>query len=94
VLDQGAEAGDKPAEVGEVTSAAGTAALAEETDAKKEGVPKKGHGRNGAAKYANAPVIEGAVADLKSGDPCPECFAGEVYDAPPRPSSKWSATRR
>ena len=38
--------------------------------------PKKGHGRNGAAKYGDAPVIALAVPDLKSGDPCPACPTG------------------
>ena len=46
--------------------------------------PRVGHGRNGADKYSNAPVIQIGVANLKSGDLCPECKVGRVYDAPPK----------
>jgi transposase len=46
--------------------------------------PRVGHGRNGADKYSNAPVIQIGVAHLKSGDPCPECKVGRIYEAPPK----------
>ena len=85
VLGQGAATGDKPAEVDEANAEAGAAPVVEESEAKKEGAgKKKGHGRNGAAKYTDSPVIEVAVAGLKSGDLCPECQIGKVYDAPPK----------
>ena len=45
---------------------------------------RKGHGRNGAAAYLGAPVTEIPVPDIKSGDPCPNCLIGKVYDAPPK----------
>lgn len=42
-----------------------------------------GHGRNGAQMYCDSPVVEVAVPDLHSGDPCPECTTGKVYDTAP-----------
>ena len=44
----------------------------------------KGHGRNGAHAYDNSPVFEIDHPELKSGDPCPQCEVGKVYDSPPR----------
>lgn len=46
--------------------------------------PRVGHGRNGADKYSNSPIIEISVSNLKSGDPCPECKVGRVYYSPPK----------
>jgi transposase len=46
--------------------------------------PRVGHGRNGADKYSNSPVIKIGVSHLKSGDQCPECKVGKVYDSPPK----------
>lgn len=43
-----------------------------------------GHGRIGAPAYRDAPVVKVDVADLKSGDLCPECAEGKVYGSPPR----------
>lgn len=84
LLAHGAGVGDPSADEEASTSAGGSAAAAEGDEAKKGGRPKKGHGRNGAAKYTDSPVIEVAVPDLKPGDPCPECLIGKVYDAPPK----------
>lgn len=50
----------------------------------KEPKKRKGHGRNGAAAYSGAQVTEIPVQGLKSGDPCPNCGIGKVYDAPPK----------
>ena len=50
----------------------------------KEPKKHKGHGRNGAAAYSGAQVTEIPVQGLKSGDPCPNCVIGKVYDAPPK----------
>ena len=50
----------------------------------KPAKPRVGHGRNGADKYSNSPVIKIDVSNLKSGDPCPECKDGKVYNAPPK----------
>ena len=47
-------------------------------------VPRRGHGRNAAKAYVNSPIIEVDVPNLKSGDPCPECAVGKVYDSPPK----------
>jgi hypothetical protein len=43
-----------------------------------------GHGRISAQEYSNAPVVELAVDGLRSGDPCPECKVGKVYDSAPK----------
>jgi transposase len=67
----------------DASAPAGEASPSTESPAAKP-APKKGHGRNGAAKYGDAPVIALAVSDLNSGDPCPACSLGRVYDAPPR----------
>ena len=45
--------------------------------------PKPGHGRIGAQAYRGAPVIELDVPELQSGDPCPQCPTGKVYDSAP-----------
>jgi transposase len=84
LLAHGAGADDPSGDEEASTPAGGTAAAAEGEKVKKRGRPKKGHGRNGAAKYADSPVIEVAVPDLKPGDPCPECLTGKVYHAPPK----------
>ena len=52
--------------------------------AKGAQVPRPGHGRNAASAYVNSPVIEVDVPNLKSGDPCPKCAVGKVYDSPPK----------
>jgi transposase len=46
--------------------------------------PPPGHGRISAQAYSNAPVVELAVDGLRSGDPCPECEVGKVYDSAPK----------
>lgn len=55
----------------------------------QEGVPAPkprppGHGRNAAQAYSGATVVECNHPDLKSGDPCPQCDQGRVYDSPPK----------
>jgi transposase len=42
--------------------------------------PGKGHGRNGADAYTAAEKIAVPHESLQSGDPCPECGEGTVYD--------------
>lgn len=54
-----------------------------EADEKKP-KPRTGHGRNGADKYSNSPVIHLCVTNLSSGDPCPSCLVGKVYESPPK----------
>ncbi len=45
----------------------------------------KGHGRNGAADYPGAEVVEVPHECLASGDPCPACATGKVYERKQRP---------
>ena len=50
-------------------------------------VPKPrppGHGRNAAQAYSGAPIVECDHPELASGDRCPQCDKGRVYDSPPR----------
>lgn len=64
------------------------AAPASTTPADKAGLlePKarEGHGRRAASAYCDSPVLVIDVPNLKSGDPCPECKAGKVYESPPK----------
>jgi transposase len=41
---------------------------------------RKGHGRNGASKYPGARRVRVEHATLRSGDACPGCDHGKVYD--------------
>lgn len=81
VLDHGASTS------GELALAEGTTPAKDDHDAKPP-VPaasaRVGHGRNGAQAYCDSPVVELATPDLKSGDPCPQCTTGKVYDSPPK----------
>ena len=50
-------------------------------------VPKPrlpGHGRNAAQAYSGAPIVQCVSPDLESGDSCPQCDKGRVYDSPPK----------
>ena len=79
--------GDQPT-VDAADVAADVASQAVDADpegAQPEGKKKaKGHGRNGADAYDNSPVVEIDHPELESGDPCPRCDTGKVYDSPPR----------
>jgi transposase len=46
--------------------------------------PQPGHGRNAAQAYSGAPIVQCDHPDLESGDRCPQCDKGRVYDSPPR----------
>jgi transposase len=46
--------------------------------------PQPGHGRNAAQAYSGAPIVECNHTELASGDRCPQCDKGRVYDSPPR----------
>jgi transposase len=46
--------------------------------------PQPGHGRNAAQAYSGAPIVACDHTELASGDRCPECDKGRVYDSPPR----------
>jgi transposase len=56
----------------------------ENVTAAKPKPPAVGHGRNGAQAYANSPVVEVNLPDLHSGDQCPTCSTGKIYDSAPR----------
>ena len=43
-----------------------------------------GHGRNAAQAYSGAPIARCDHPDLESGDRCPQCDKGRVYDSPPK----------
>lgn len=45
---------------------------------------KPGHGRISAQAYGDSPVVEIDPPNLKSGDQCPKCTQGKVYDTPPK----------
>jgi transposase len=46
--------------------------------------PQPGHGRNAAQAYSGAPIVQCDHPELNSGDRCPQCDKGRVYDSPPR----------
>jgi len=46
---------------------------------------RKGHGRNGAGDYPGAEHIDVPHKTLKSGDQCPCCAKGKLYNQKPRP---------
>ena len=48
------------------------------------GTRRPGHGRNAAQAYSGAPIVECEHPELESGDRCPECDKGRVYDSPSR----------
>lgn len=52
----------------------------EETGGSQARAPKPGHGRNGAAAYANAKTERVPHARLEHGDRCPGCRRGNVYE--------------
>ena len=83
--DKDAAATDKLPAAGEATSAEDEPAC--DTECDPEGKPAKakpGHGRIGAQAYRDAPVVKLDVGELQSGDVCPECTDGKVYNTPPR----------
>jgi len=47
---------------------------------KEPTTPPKGHGRNGADDYEGAERVPVSHTSLRSGDPCPECKKGTVYE--------------
>jgi len=46
--------------------------------------PQPGHGRNAAQAYSGAPIVQCEHPELESGERCPQCDKGRVYDSPPR----------
>jgi transposase len=45
---------------------------------------RKGHGRNAAQAYRDAPVVECEHPDMQAGQHCPQCGRGRVYESPPK----------
>ena len=72
---------------GDTATAAADTTAVDAADAADDGAPpqaKPGHGRIGAQAYRDAPVVTLEPPDVSSGEPCPQCTAGKVYDCPPR----------
>ena len=62
----------------------GTAEATPEQGSPEAATAHSGHGRNGAQAYSDSPVVEIDPRGVKSGDQCPKCTDGKVYDAPPK----------
>ena len=45
---------------------------------------RPGHGRNAAQAYRGAPVVHCGHPELASGERCPQCNKGKLYDCPPK----------
>ncbi len=73
---------DTEATTGQETATQDGAASTQNSDQEQESeTPKrKGHGRNGADAYRGAEKIRVPHSSLQSGDPCPDCKKGKVYD--------------
>jgi len=54
-----------------------------ENDKEERAGPRPGHGRNGADDYAGAERIAVPHGSLQSGDTCPDCKRGKVYEMSP-----------
>ena len=70
----------------EQTSTSADDTASNEAMAQTEGTPlangrkaKPGHGRNGADKYYDSPVINITIAGMQPGDYCPKCITEKVY---------------
>ncbi|MCP4146487.1 MAG: IS66 family transposase [bacterium] len=61
----------------------GTDGAGNQPGKKDKKTKKPGHGKNGAASYSGADVIEVTLGDLNSGDICPSCQKGKLYDWKP-----------
>lgn len=57
-----------------------TQAKTAESPGEKSGKKNNGHGRNGAEAYRGATKVELKHNSLRSGDRCPQCEKGKVYD--------------
>lgn len=84
VLELGENVASEPVDA---TAADATSVKGDDDDddgAKPPREPKPGHGRNAAHAYSGAPIVECEHGELESGDRCPQCDKGRVYDSPPR----------
>ena len=77
---------EPPVDAATAGAATTTATFNDDGDdrAKPPRKPMPGHGRNAAQAYSGAPIVECEHAELESGDRCPQCNKGRVYDSPPR----------
>jgi transposase len=86
VLERGAAAADSDAR--EAAESAAALALATSTPVAEptpsSRPPAPGHGRNAAQAYSGASIVQCDHPELQSGDRCPQCEKGRVYDSPPR----------
>jgi transposase len=80
VLERPAAAGDSAAH----SNAASLPALPDVAPVPVPRPPQPGHGRNAAQAYSGAPIVQCDHPELESGDRCPQCDKGRVYDSPPR----------
>lgn len=82
LLDKLGGALDEAAETAEADREGKLAAEKNSTDGESEeqGQKPKGHGRNGAAKYAGAQWVKVPHESLKPKDACPECRKGKLYN--------------
>jgi transposase len=73
---------DAEATAGQETATEDDAASTQNSDREQESEPpkRKGHGRNGADAYRGAEKIRVPHSSLQSGDPCPDCKKGKVYE--------------
>jgi transposase len=83
VLELGENVTDKPP-LDAATAGAASVNDGGDDGAKPPRKPKPGHGRNAAQAYSGAPIVECEHGELESGDRCPQCDKGRVYDSPPR----------
>jgi len=77
----GASAGDEALQESGVAPASATPA---DTASACEPKARAGHGRRAASAYCDSPAVDIEVPNLLSGDPCPQCAVGKVYDSPPK----------
>jgi len=74
--------GAQPGNAGDAVSAAApeNSVVAAADQEQVPAAPPKGHGRNGAEAYEGAEKVQIPHPSLRTGDPCPECREGTVYE--------------
>jgi hypothetical protein len=75
----GEQTGEPAADPAPEDKAAGSESKSDDEE-KKPPKKRKGHGRRPAAEYTGAKRVKVPHESLKSGDPCPECEKGKVYE--------------
>jgi transposase len=82
VLERATVAGD-PDDV-DADAQASTSLAGQPGPASSSRPRQPGHGRNAAQAYSGAPIVQCEHPELESGDRCPQCDKGRVYDSPPK----------